>query len=197
MDSLSNNKSIAAKKKMLFHVCCANCMLYPVSILSADYDITLFFYNPNIGPKQEYKKRLESVKRASASLGINLIAPDYEPDVFTELASPFKDEPEGGKRCSICFELRLSETAKYAAANNFDIFGTTLTVSPHKNQEKINSTGRQLSIKYQIDFYAADFKKQDGFKKTMQLSSKMGVYRQNYCGCIYSIRNSHQIGLQL
>ena len=197
MDSLSNNKSIAAKKKMLFHVCCANCMLYPVSILSADYDITLFFYNPNIGPEQEYKKRLESVKRASASLGIDLIAPDYKPDTFIELAAPLKDEPEGGKRCSICFELRLSETAKYAAANNFDIFGTTLTVSPHKNQEKINSTGRQLSIKYQIDFYAADFKKQDGFKKTMQLSSKMGVYRQNYCGCIYSIRNSHQIGLQL
>jgi len=193
MDSLSNNKSIAAKKKMLFHVCCANCMLYPVSILSADYDITLFFYNPNIGPEQEYKKRLESVRSASASLGTGLIVPGYVPDVFIELASPFKDEPEGRKRCSICFELRLSETAKYAAAKNFDIFGTTLTVSPHKNQEIINSTGRQLSIKYQIDFYAADFKKQDGFKKTMQLSSKMGIYRQNYCGCIYSIRDMSKL----
>jgi predicted adenine nucleotide alpha hydrolase (AANH) superfamily ATPase len=189
MDALSNNKTMAVKKKMLFHTCCANCMLYPVSILSATYDITLFFYNPNIGPEQEYKKRLESVKRAAALSGIDLIAPDYKPDVFTELVSGLKDEPEGGKRCSICFELRLSETAKYAAKNNFDIFSTTLTVSPHKNSQIINSTGRQLSIKYHIDFYAAEFKKQDGFKKTMLLSSKMGIYRQNYCGCIYSIRD--------
>ena len=187
MDTLSNNKITAIKKKMLFHVCCANCMLYPVSILSADYDITLFFYNPNIGPKQEYEKRLESVKRAACTHNISLVVPDYHPDEFNTIASGFKDEPEGGKRCSICFELRLSETAKYAAENNFDIFGTTLTVSPHKNSQIINSTGRQLSEKYHIDFFAADFKKQDGFKKTMQLSSKMEIYRQNYCGCIYSI----------
>ena len=189
MGTLSNNKVKALKKKMLLHTCCANCVLYPVSILSPDYDITLFFYNPNIQPEYEYQKRLESVKSAASSLNISLIVPDYHPEEFNILASPFKDEPEGGKRCGICFELRLSETAKYAAKNNFDIFGTTLTVSPHKNSQIINNTGRQISGKYHIDFYIADFKKQDGFKKTMQLSGKMGIYRQNYCGCIYSIRD--------
>ncbi len=182
-------KNEPGKLKMLLHVCCANCMLHPLTILSENYNVTLYFYNPNIHPEEEYKKRLYYVKKSAMVYKVELVEADYEPDKFIKLTEKLKDSPEGGLRCRSCFEMRLSKTAKYAAENGFDIFASTLTISPHKNQAVINEAGARISKKQGIVFYDADFKKKDGFKKTMQLSNKLKIYRQNYCGCIYSIKN--------
>lgn len=190
----SKNKNLT-KLKMLLHTCCANCVLYPIDILKEKFDITIFFYNPNIYPKEEYIKRLLEVEKVSKIKNISLITGNYEHDLmkWLKLTEKLKKEPEGGKRCGECFKLRLEETAFFAVKNGFNVFTTTLTVSPHKNQNVINSIGNEISQKTGIVFFTADFKKQDGFKKTMELSKNLNIYRQNYCGCIYSIRGNYSI----
>jgi len=175
-------------KKMLLHVCCANCSLHPYETLKNDFDVTLYFYNPNIHPKEEYDKRLNFAKIAAQKYGLTLIEGNYDKNNWLEMTYKYRDNPEGADRCEVCFYMRLEKTAVFAVDNDFDIFATTLTVSPHKNSKIINSTGKMLSEKYGIEFFEADFKKQDGFKKTMLLSKELQLYRQNYCGCIYSIR---------
>jgi predicted adenine nucleotide alpha hydrolase (AANH) superfamily ATPase len=175
-------------KKMLLHVCCANCALHPYDILKDDFDVTLFFYNPNIHPEQEYNKRLANVKKAAEKYGLNLIEGPYDSNNWLDMTNEYSHEPEGAKRCEICFSIRMKKTAAFASENGYDIFATTLTVSPHKNPKIINVSGKMLSVKYGVEFLEADFKKQDGFKKTMLLSKELDLYRQNYCGCIYSIR---------
>jgi len=177
-------------KKMLLHVCCANCALHPYESLKNDFDVTLYFYNPNIHPKEEYDKRLSFAGQAAQNYGINLIEGPYDKNDWVDMTYKYKDSPEGAARCDICFYMRLEKTAVFAAKNGYGIFATTLSVSPHKNSKIINSTGKILSEKYGIEFFEADFKKQDGFKKTMKLSRELQLYRQNYCGCIYSIRNA-------
>jgi len=175
---------------MLLHACCANCAAYPLTLLSDDFDITLFYYNPNIYPEEEYLRRLKDIKKLSEISGIPLIIGKYESVKWFKAARHLAGEPEGGKRCRICFDMRLKETAVTAKDRCFDIFATTLSISPHKDSKTINELGLSISDKIGIDFYCANLKKKDGFKKTMKISRKYGFYHQNYCGCIYSIRKT-------
>ncbi|MCL5072141.1 MAG: epoxyqueuosine reductase QueH [Actinobacteria bacterium] len=181
---------LQAKPKFLLHVCCANCLLYPFTALSKDFQVYFYFYNPNIHPASEYIKRLKYVKLVSETYKAPLIADRYEKKMWLDRTRTLKSEPEGGLRCEMCFKIRLEKTAKTAKKLGFDLFGTTLTISPHKNQVTINSAGMNISKAENIVFYIADFKKKDGFKKTMQLSKEHKIYRQSYCGCLYSMPDS-------
>jgi predicted adenine nucleotide alpha hydrolase (AANH) superfamily ATPase len=174
---------------MLLHSCCATCASYPVSLLGDSFNITLFYYNPNIYPEEEYCRRLEDIKKLANSTGIPLMTGEYDRAEWLSITKHLSGEPEGGKRCPLCFDLRLKKTALAANEEDFDIFGTTLTISPHKDSSAINDTGKHLAIETGIDFYISDLKKKDGFKKTVDLSRKHSFYRQNYCGCEYSIRS--------
>jgi len=180
------------RTKLLLHVCCACCATEVYNRLKDDYEVTLFWYNPNIYPHSEYHNRLKSLKKLVKDLNCKyLIDNDYDSDLveWEKAISGLENEPEGGKRCEKCYQFRLEQTAKVAKENGFDIFTTTLTISPHKNAALINQIGKQIASKYKIDYLESDFKKQDGFKKSIELSHKHNLYRQNYCGCIYSIRN--------
>jgi predicted adenine nucleotide alpha hydrolase (AANH) superfamily ATPase len=176
------------KPKMLLHVCCGTCSLHPYLFLKENFEVTFFFYNPNIHPQNEYFKRLEGVRTVSKTFSVPLIIGEYEIKEWFQLTEDLKDEPEGGNRCPLCFRMRLERTAEEAKSLGFDFFGTTLTVSPHKNQKVINFIGAELQTLKEINFFQADFKKKDGFKKTVQLSKSLNLYRQNYCGCAYSKR---------
>jgi predicted adenine nucleotide alpha hydrolase (AANH) superfamily ATPase len=182
------SEQLNKKPRLLLHICCGTCSIYPFLCLKKDFDVTFFYYNPNIYPEEEYLRRLDDVKTISKIYSIPLIIDNYEIKKWMKLTSDFKNEPEGGKRCDICFKVRLEKTAITAKKLRYDIFCTTLTVSPHKNQKIINSLGAEIAASRKIDFYQADFKKKDGFKKTMELSKKLNLYHQNYCGCIYSMR---------
>ena len=174
-------------KKMLLHICCANCALHPYETLKSIFEVTLYFYNPNIHPEEEYEKRLVYAKKAAENYGLAFLEAPYDKNNWFEMTNEYRDNVEGGQRCGVCINMRLEKTAVFAVENGYDIFATTLSVSPHKNSKIINNAGKMLSEKYGIEFFDADFKKQDGFKKTMQLSRELDLYRQNYCGCTYSI----------
>ena len=174
------------KPKILLHVCCGTCALYPYFLLKQTFDVTFLYYNPNIHPKEEYIRRLRGVKIVSKKYSIPLEVGEYEVKKWFRLAGDLKDEPEGGRRCSLCFRMRLDRTADMAKKQGFDLFGTTLTISPHKDHKIINSLGLKLASAKGINFYQANLKKKDGFKKTIQLSKELNLYRQNYCGCVYS-----------
>jgi len=174
------------KPKVLLHVCCGTCALYPYFLLKKDFDVTLFYYNPNLYPEKEYVKRLEGIKTISKKYSIPLVTGKYEIKKWLRLTTDFKDEPEGGRRCTQCFSIRLDRTACTAKKLGFDLFGTTLTISPHKDHNIINSIGLELASAKGINFYQTNLKKKNGFKKTIELSKKLNLYRQNYCGCVYS-----------
>ena len=191
MDKTYKNANIQNNKrsKFLLHVCCANCLLYPAIALSKDFQVYFYFYNPNIHPEAEYIKRLKYIKLVSEIYGVPLIVGRYEKKMWLDRTRTLKSEPEGGLRCELCFKIRLEKTAKTVKKLGFDLFGTTLTISPHKNQAVINNLGMTISKEENIKFYVADFKKKDGFKKTIQLSNEHKIYRQSYCGCLYSMTN--------
>jgi predicted adenine nucleotide alpha hydrolase (AANH) superfamily ATPase len=168
------------------HVCCAPCGTYPITALQGGFEVELFFYNPNIHPEEEYKARLGEAERYADKIGVTLYKAPYEVDVWYRATSGLQNEPEGGDRCEVCYRMRLGKTAKFAAANNFEYFTTTLSISPHKNAAKINKLGEMIADMYTLKFYSADFKKNEGFKKSAQLSKEAGLYRQHYCGCEYS-----------
>lgn len=174
--------------RIMLHTCCAPCSTYVVELLRKKYEIVAYFYNPNIHPKLEYELRLKNMIRLAEIYDIQLIVGEYDVKSWFEAIRGFEGEKEGGRRCRKCFELRLKETANLAKDLGIGIFATTLTVSPHKNAQTINLVGREISDRYDIEFLEADFKKRDGFKKSVELSRKLGLYRQDYCGCIYSIR---------
>ncbi len=174
------------KPTMLLHVCCAPCSTAVIERLKDRFDITGYFYDPNIHPEKEYHRRLDEAKIFYREIGITLIEAPYDLERWFSLTDGMKDEPEGGKRCEICYDIRLNKAAGFARENNFDIFATVLSISPHKKAEKINNIGRSIAEKYGIKFYEADFKKKDGFKRSLELSKEYNLYRQNYCGCIYS-----------
>ena len=176
-------------KKMLMHVCCANCVLHPYETLKNNFDVTLYFYNPNIHPDTEYDTRLNFAKHVAEKYRLTLIEGPCDKKNWINATYDYRDGPEGAKRCEVCFNMRLEKTAIFALRNGYDIFATTLSVSPHKNSKIINNAGKLFSVKYGVEFFEADFKKQDGFKKTMLLSKELDLYRQNYCGCVYSIRD--------
>ena len=174
------------KPGLLLHICCASCAAHVLNILSEKYDVTGYFYNPNIEPKKEFDKRLEAVKQLQDCVSFPLIIGSWENELWRGFAVPFSDEPEGGRRCSECFRIRLEETARTAIHGNLETIATTLTVGPMKPAGNINSIGVELAEKYDLTFLAADFKKKDGFKKSVELSRQYGLYRQNYCGCSFS-----------
>ena len=160
-------------------------------INETDYKIGVFYYNPNIAPKEEYEHRkAEQIKyiKILNNPRIEFVDADYDPDIFYNCAKGFENEPEGGARCTECFKLRLGATAQFAKNNGYDIFGTTLTVSPHKNALLINSIGEEISKETGVNYLVADFKKRDGFKRSIILSKENNLYRQNYCGCTFSKR---------
>tara|TARA_Y100000310_G_scaffold339368_1_gene431836 strand:- start:3962 stop:4444 length:483 start_codon:yes stop_codon:yes gene_type:complete len=156
-----------------------------ITELKKDYNVTLFFYNPNVHPAEEYDKRLGEAKKIAKLLKVPLIEGDYDTKKWLDAVKGHEDDKEGGKRCEICFRVRLEETARLAKEKGFDLFTTTLTVSPYKNADVINKIGKELE-KYNVKFLSADFKKKDGYRKSIELSKEHKLYRQHYCGCIYS-----------
>ena len=177
-------------KKLLLHSCCGPCSTHVISQLKDKYDLTIFYCNPNIFPKEEYEKRLSEQKRYAKLIGIEVIEAEWNEDEFLELVKGHELDKEGGDRCSICFNMRLSATARKAKELGYDLFATTLTVSPHKNTLVINSIGENISQEERIPFLPENFKKKDGYLHSIQLSKDAGLYRQNYCGCRFSIRKS-------
>ena len=178
------------KKKMLLHSCCGPCSTAVISRLVQDYDVTVFYYNPNIYPYAEYIKRLGEQKKflSLAYPEIKLIDGEYsDNEKIYQAFVGYESCKEGGERCKICIQQRMEKTAEYAKNNGFDIFTTTLSVSPHKNAQLINVIGGELQKKYNIEYLVSDFKKQDGFLTSIRLSKQYDLYRQNYCGCKYSI----------
>jgi len=175
--------------KILLHSCCAPCAGHSVQKLISDgYSPTLFFYNPNIYPIQEYNKRKEEIIRFARQTKIPIIIIEDDQKEWEEYITGFESEKEGGKRCELCFKFRLKKTALYAKEHQFNSFCTVLTISPHKNSSLINKIGKQLEEKYNLFFIEENFKKNEGFKKSLDLSKKYGFYRQKYCGCKYSIK---------
>ncbi|HGE71330.1 TPA: epoxyqueuosine reductase QueH [Candidatus Poribacteria bacterium] len=180
---------------MLLHICCAPCSTHVINILKADYDLDGYFYNPNIHPESEYKLREKEVQRYADSNNIKIIREEYDAERWFELTEGMDDLPEGDRRCDICFEMRLERTAKYAKENGYDIIATTLSISPHKNAKKINEIGTKVAEKYHIKFLEADFKKKGGFERSIQMSKQFGLYRQSYCGCIFSKKEAEKRAL--
>ena len=178
--------SLKNKKKLLLHTCCAPCSPHVVEILSKEFEVCAFFYNPNIHPLEEYQLRLEEMKGFLRTIPVELIVGEYDADRWFHRVEGMGREEEGGNRCGLCYRMRLEKTACLAQAKGFQYFTTTLTVSPHKNAKIINQIGREVKGSPDVAFYEADFKKRDGFKKSCELSKKLGFYRQNYCGCVYS-----------
>lgn len=179
------------RKKLLLHICCAPCASYVLEYLSEYFDITAFFYNPNIYPVEEYDKRLQALKKllslTASGKEVKLIEGSFQQGVFEAAVEGMQDEPEGGRRCMACIEQRLEETARMAGMGNYDYFCTTLSISPLKSAYMINTAGRQLERLYGVKFLPSDFKKKDGYKKSVKLCMDYGIYRQNYCGCRYSL----------
>jgi predicted adenine nucleotide alpha hydrolase (AANH) superfamily ATPase len=180
------------RPRLLLQSCCAPCSSYVLEYLIQYFSITVFYYNPNIFPESEFKKRADEQKRFLKEMKFgeaNLFIPPYAPDEFYSVVKGLEDNPEGGQRCEACFRLRMEKTAQFAAKNGFGYFGTTLTVSPHKNAQVINEIGEELGAKYGIKWLPSDFKKREGYKRSIQLSKEYGLYRQNWCGCEYSRRH--------
>ena len=179
-----------APPALLLHACCAPCSSYVLEYLSRYFSITLFYYNPNISPAEEYAHRAEEARRLVREMPlvhpVTVEEGRYEPQAFYELARGLEDAPEGGERCFACYRLRLRETARLAAARGFDWFCTTLSVSPPKTAEKLNELGEEAAAEFGVRWLPSDFKKREGFKRSIVLSQEYGLYRQNYCGCVFS-----------
>lgn len=176
------------RPSLLLHACCAPCSSYVMEYLHDYFDITLYFFNPNIAPEEEYIYRKNELKRLASEMGYNIpvIDEDYNPAPFYELAKGLEELPERGERCRRCIGLRLEHTARKAAELGADYFTTTLTISPHKDSAFINEFGGGLSQKFGAEYLYSDFKKHEGYKRSIELSGIYSLYRQDYCGCIYS-----------
>ena len=187
---LESIKTELTKPTLLLHACCAPCSSYVLEYLNEFFNITIFFYNPNIYPLEEYEYRANELKRLLIEMGfknsIKIIIPEYNPDEFFEIAKGKEQEKERGSRCTDCYGLRLTKTFLYAKENNFDYYTTTLSISPHKDAERINDIGTTLAQDSSVKWLYSDFKKKNGYIRSIELSQKYNLYRQNYCGCIYS-----------
>ena len=180
------------KPTILLHSCCGPCSSYVITYLKDYFNITVLYYNPNIEPLEEYKKRKQEQIKLIKELNLpnlSILDVDYENDVYRNFIKGHEDDLEGGNRCHLCYELRLEKTALLAKENKFEYFGTTLTVSPYKNAKILNKIGESLSYKYDIKWLYSDFKKKDGYKKSILLSKEYNLYRQDYCGCLFSKNN--------
>lgn len=176
--------------RLLLHACCAPCSSYVLEYLSQHFSITLLFYNPNISPQTEYEKRyaelLRLVKEQPHRFFVSVAPCGYDPEIFFSAVRGMESLPEGGARCAVCYRMRLEAAARAAKDGDFDYFTTTLSISPLKNAEKLNVIGAELSREYGVPYLYSDFKKKEGYKRSIALSREYGLYRQNYCGCIFS-----------
>ena len=171
---------------MLLHACCAPCSTVPIERLRQDFSITLYFYNPNIYPAEEYTLRCGEIEAFARKAEIPLILGEYETERWYDAIRGYEEEPEGGKRCVFCYSLRLEATAQQASASGIDAFCTTLTLSPHKQADVINRLGAEIGRRNGVRFHEENFKKKDGFLKSCRISDAEGLYRQDYCGCEFS-----------
>ncbi len=184
---MEQNQKDYSKKNILLHACCAICSGYPISLLKdMGYSVIVYFYNPNIYPYDEYKKRLEAQKTLCKHFGCELIVGDYEPEIYYDYVKGFENEPEKGLRCDKCFYLRLESAAKLAKKLGINEFTTSMVISPHKNYEKLTSIGEKIAEGYGLEYFSQNFRKNDGFLKTNNISKSLNLYRQNYCGCKFA-----------
>lgn len=178
--------------RLLLHACCAPCSSYCLEYLSRYFTITVLYYNPNISPCEEFEKRTEEVRRLIDELPtenpVTLVVDDYDPNEFFDAVKGLEDCKEGGERCFVCYRLRLERAARYAAEHGFDYFCSTLSISPLKNAQKLNEIGEELSEIYKVPTLPNDFKKKGGYLRSIELSREYNLYRQNYCGCVFSKR---------
>ena len=181
------------KPKVLLPVCCAPCSSHVLELLSNEYDITVYFYNPNITDNDEYDKRFGELERfvgeAPFATDVKTVDGGYDSKIFFEMSKGMEELPERGARCYQCYKLRMEEAARYAQLNGYDVFTTSLSISPHKNANWINEIGALCQEKYGVDYMYSDFKKKNGYTRSIQLSKEYSLYRQDYCGCIFSKRN--------
>lgn len=193
---LEEMKTRQVTPTLLLQSCCAPCSSYVLERLTPYFHITIFYYNPNIEPKEEYEKRKEEEKQFIAKLKspnrLDMIDCDYDNDIFHDVVTGLENELEGGARCFRCYDLRLRATAKKAKELGYDYFATTLTVSPYKNAMKLNEIGKDLEKEYGVSYLPSDFKKKNGYLRSIELSKEYSLYRQDYCGCIYSKKNKCQ-----
>lgn len=177
---------------LMLHSCCAPCSTHCIEQLAQYFQVTVFYYNPNIYPPEEYEKRAKEqqqfLTRFPTARPVRFLEGEYDPAVFYETVRGYEKEKEGGERCFRCYALRLGETAKRAAEGDFEYFTTTLTISPLKNAAKLNEIGQEMGERYGVKFLPSDFKKKNGYKRSTELSREYDMYRQNYCGCVFSIR---------
>ena len=194
--TLCSLEGLEKKKTLLLHACCAPCSSYVLEYLSKYFDITLFFYNPNIYPEEEFRFREDELRRLIGEMplpsGVNIISGRYEPSEFFDIARGYEELPEGDERCHRCYALRLEESARAAKEGGFDYFCTTLSISPYKNAEWLNTIGKEMSEKYGVGYLFSDFKKKNGYKRSCQLSERYSLYRQDYCGCVFSKREAEK-----
>lgn len=188
-----------AKKKILLQSCCAPCSTAVIERLANDYDITILYYNPNIYPEEEYVKRkneelkyIDILHKTKPEINIDFLDCDYDNITFYNAVKGLENEREGGARCAVCFKVRLEKTAILAKEKGYQVFGTTLTVSPHKNAELINAIGKSLEKVIGVEFLESNFKKQNGYKRSVELAKENELYRQNYCGCEFALRVQQQ-----
>ena len=196
MNENYNNKmydiinKLNGKKKLLLHSCCAPCSTSCIERLTKYFDITILYYNPNIEPKEEYEKRkkyqIELIKKFNSVNKLDFIDCDYDNDIYHEKVKGLENEKEGGARCNVCYFLRMEKTALLAKKLGYDFFATTLTVSPYKHSKTINEIGKILEEKYNINYLYSDFKKENGYKRSIELAKEYELYRQDYCGCLYA-----------
>lgn len=186
-------KNISEGEKLLLHACCAPCSSAVLERLGNYFSIVILYYNPNITDEKEYKKRLDEinnfVSKFKTKYPISVIAGKYDPKEFFDMARGLENEPERGKRCYKCYKMRLDETARVADNMNINYFTTTLSLSPYKDATWINEIGEELSSIYSCNFLYSDFKKKNGYKRSIELSKEFDLYRQDYCGCVYSLRD--------
>jgi len=189
------------QSKLLIHSCCAPCSSYVLEYLSNYFAITIYYYNPNIYPESEYIRRVEEqqklIKTMPLQSEVHFMQGDYRPTDYYQQIKGLETEVEGGKRCFACYELRLEEAARYAREGGFDYFTTTLSISPHKNAEKLNEIGEKIAGEYGVNYLPSDFKKKNGYKRSIELSKEYNLYRQDYCGCFYSMQErvlKHTVG---
>ena len=181
------------RPRLLLHACCGPCSSAVLEQLCHYFDITILYYNPNIWPAEEYHRRETELERFVAEahpLGVQVVEDRYEPAEFYAAARGLEAEPERGARCTACYRLRMRRAAEYAAAHGFDYFTTTLSISPHKDAARINQIGQALAAEYGVPHLPSDFKKKNGYLRSLQLSDEYGLYRQDYCGCVFSARQS-------
>ena len=196
LDKITDSIDAGNPPRLFLHSCCAPCSSYTLEYLSNYFDITVYYFNPNISPKEEFDKRFAEQKRLIDSLPaknpIKLVLGEYNYDDFLQIARGYENVAEGGERCFRCYRMRLESTARIAKEQGFDYFCTTLSISPLKNSQKINQIGYEIAQQYGIKWLPSDFKKREGYKRSIELSKEYNLYRQSFCGCIFSKENNNE-----